>query len=229
MAKKLKGSVNYGVFVWHSSDEACEKCRALNNKRFNSIEEIPDKPHPNCRCWVDIIDDEEEKELYEYVQDFDELISDAKSLSDEVDLGIAKFSDIYDNSFLSIKNIAQNIIDSLFQIKDVIQIFISNYKDMREANTIGADKYFHSKANCMAAQRGEIASILAKGMSELREITDSFKNVYFKGMTRIESEKDSLEDKEANDFGRNQGEKYKDENCSVLIDKYRPNGLSDQY
>ena len=100
---------------------------------------------------------------------------------------------------------------------------------MKEANTIGADKYFHSKANCEASQRGKIARIIAQGISDLRELTDSFKNVYFKGMSRIESEKDSLEDQEANKYGRNQGEQYKQENCSVLIDKYRPIGLSDKY
>ena len=229
MSKKLKGNVNYGVYVWHSSDSACEKCRSLNEKRFNSIEEIPDKPHPNCRCWVDIIEEDEEKNLFEFAQDFDELISDAKSLSDEVEKGIDNLSIIYKSTFSSFSSVIQTAIDSLFQIKDAIQIFISNYQDMKEANTIGADKYFHSKANCTAAQRGEIASLIARGISELRELTDSFKNIYFKGMTKIESEKDSMEDRQANDFGRNQGEKYKEEACSVLVDKYRPNGLPEEY
>jgi len=32
--------------------------------------------------------------------------------------------------------------------------FVGNYMDMREANTIGADRYFHCKANCEAAKRG---------------------------------------------------------------------------
>ena len=30
--------------------------------------------------------------------------------------------------------------------------FLGKYRDMREANTIGADKYFHCKANCEATQ-----------------------------------------------------------------------------
>lgn len=32
--------------------------------------------------------------------------------------------------------------------------FFDNYTGMRDANTIGADKYFHCKANCSASQRG---------------------------------------------------------------------------
>lgn len=32
--------------------------------------------------------------------------------------------------------------------------FWKNYQNMREANTIGADKYFHCVANCQASRRG---------------------------------------------------------------------------
>ena len=63
----------------------------------------------------------------------------------------------------------------------------------------------------------------------MREFSDSFKNVYFKNMTKIESEKDSMEDRQANDYGRNQGQIDKTTNCGVLVDKYRPNGLPEEY
>ena len=230
MSNKLKGSVTYGTFVWNSSEEACEKCKVLNGKKFKNIDEIPNKPHPNCKCWVDIVEDSEEKDLSDFALEFDEIISDAKSLKDEIEAGIRNFYEIVNrNYFAKIKKIAQISIDSLLQIKDAIEIFITNYQDMKKANTIGADKYFHSKANCTAAQRGKIASIIAKGISELREFSDSFKNVYFKNMTKIESEKDSMEDRQANDYGRNQGQIDKTTNCGVLVDKYRPNGLSEEY
>lgn len=46
---------------------------------------------------------------------------------------------------------------------------------MKNANTIGADKYFHSKANCDAAKRGLLGAIIATAISDLRELTDTIK------------------------------------------------------
>lgn len=48
-------------------------------------------------------------------------------------------------------------------------------------------------------------------------------------MTQIESEKDSEEDQEANEYGRRQGQENPYDDCGDLVDKYRPNGLDDKY
>lgn len=59
----LKGRISYTEgeieYIWHTEDGACEKCQALNGLTFKNIDEIPDKPHPNCRCWVEVIDEDE--------------------------------------------------------------------------------------------------------------------------------------------------------------------------
>lgn len=47
---------------------------------------------------------------------------------------------------------------------------------MVEADTKLSDKYFHAKANCEAAQRGDIGIKISKGISDLREFTDIFNN-----------------------------------------------------
>jgi len=52
--------------------------------------------------------------------------------------------------------------------------FFTNYKNMRTANTIGADKYFHCLANCQATNLGTGGSVLAHVMSEGRELTDEY-------------------------------------------------------
>jgi len=53
----LKGRISNSEeeveYVWHSSNNACEKCLELKGKIFDSIDEIPDLPHPNCKCWVE--------------------------------------------------------------------------------------------------------------------------------------------------------------------------------
>ena len=57
----LKGRISYTEgeieYIWHTEDGACEKCQELNGLTFKNIDEIPDKPHPNCRCWVEVVDE----------------------------------------------------------------------------------------------------------------------------------------------------------------------------
>ena len=50
--------------------------------------------------------------------------------------------------------------------------FKKNYGDMRDADTIGGDKYFHCKANCEAASRGSTGQFVAEKISNTREVTD---------------------------------------------------------
>jgi len=52
--------------------------------------------------------------------------------------------------------------------------FISNYRDMRKANTIGSDKYFHCMANCQASRRGLGGRDAAELISETRELFDEY-------------------------------------------------------
>ena len=75
---------------------------------------------------------------------------------------------------------------------------------MKIANTKYADKYFHSKANCEASQLGDFGEITAKGISDLREFTVSFRNIIEKKMTIEDSLKDIKEDQDANKYGRKQ-------------------------
>lgn len=49
----LKGGISNTVYIWHSSKDACEKCQSLDGQEFNSIDEIPDRPHPNCKCTIE--------------------------------------------------------------------------------------------------------------------------------------------------------------------------------
>lgn len=51
---------------------------------------------------------------------------------------------------------------------------------MRDADTHGADKYFHARANCEAAQRGIVGEMIAKAIDDLREFVDSYKNIHIK-------------------------------------------------
>lgn len=52
--------------------------------------------------------------------------------------------------------------------------FLRNYKDMRDANYIGGDKYFHCKANCEATKRGPLGEATAEVISDARELIDHY-------------------------------------------------------
>ncbi|WP_459873990.1 hypothetical protein, partial [Endothiovibrio diazotrophicus] len=99
--------------------------------------------------------------------------------------------------------------------------FLNNYSDMRDANTIGGDKYFHCKANCEAAQRGEGGQDAAQCISDSREWVDQ--NI--KGDPASASAADQV----ANHYGRSQGAANTGGSCSQICAPFRPNGLPPQY
>ncbi len=55
----LKGSISYNKYIWHSenSENTCDVCKSLDGKEFDFYEEVPEKPHPNCRCTVEIVEE----------------------------------------------------------------------------------------------------------------------------------------------------------------------------
>lgn len=99
--------------------------------------------------------------------------------------------------------------------------FWDNYTDMRDANTIGADKYFHCKANCEAARRGPGGATEASLVSETRELLDQ----YIKGDPPAACNADRA----ANDHGREAGRKNRNVDCRKACNKFRPRGLDPKY
>ena len=96
--------------------------------------------------------------------------------------------------------------------------FLDNYQDMRDANTIGADKYFHCMANCEASKRGPGGEDAAIGISETREWVDE--NI--KGDDPCYCN----EDRAANAQGRSCSPK---KSCKEQCKSLRPPGLDKKY
>ena len=101
-------------------------------------------------------------------------------------------------------------LNSLQQSCCTLQSFKQNYNDIKEANTKYADKYFHAKANCQAAQYGDKGVDIAQKLSNIREDTDLLKNKYKKKkdgtkMSKEERIEDYISDKFANLYGRQRG------------------------
>ena len=105
--------------------------------------------------------------------------------------------------------------------------FWRNYWDMREADTIGADKYFHCKANFDATKRGWDGDIIAQFTSNFREVfdiaTDSLKNGLYNTL------EDTKQDSRANLHGRNAARSGKYQLSKDACAIYRPKGLNEKY
>lgn len=54
-----KAEPNLYRFVWQTEDGACKACAALNGTEYEYEAEVPQKPHPNCKCHVKKIELEE--------------------------------------------------------------------------------------------------------------------------------------------------------------------------
>ena len=94
----LKGHVSYALkrkykWVTEFGENTCAKCAALDGKEYEE-DEIPPRPHPNCRCKVEEISvvDEIEAELNEYREEIeqlklqaDELLGDTSVLRDQIE------------------------------------------------------------------------------------------------------------------------------------------------
>ncbi len=115
----LKGRVEKTdiKYVWVSSG-GCDACEDLDGEEFESADDIPDRPHPNCQCYIDVVeieDDEGDEEEQEHggngngkggepcdcweetevlIEELEEIVGDAESLTDEIEAEIDDVEDI---------------------------------------------------------------------------------------------------------------------------------------
>jgi len=111
--------------------------------------------------------------------------------------------------------------------KSAFSAFWKNYKNMRKSNTIGADKYFHCRANYEASEKGWGGFAVAAFLSNMREATDIVKGTFKSGP--IETAKDVIKDQSVNKYGRDAARtgnfKSSQEACSI----FRPKALDEKY
>ncbi len=241
----LKGGLSYYHYVWHSEngESTCDECKKLDGQIFEMGEEVPERPHPNCQCYVEIVEYEDENSAPEPSEDkepcdclddlptqFANLVDEAKRLQNNIKDMIKKlFSKIKTRAGKLYEDACQKILEEAATWDNAAGDFARNYNDMVSADTINADKYFHSKANCQATQRGGAGEVLAEAISLLRELEEGTRKVLFEGADLIEQIEDANRDMEANKYGREQGKMNPNEACEILIDILRPNGLPDKY
>jgi peptidoglycan hydrolase-like protein with peptidoglycan-binding domain len=102
--------------------------------------------------------------------------------------------------------------------RSTFSIYKRNREDMIKSNTIGADKYFHCKANYEAVEKG--SSITGKALNYARETY---------GIIKGDGLEDVKEDMEANNYGQKAAKdgnfKSAKEACAI----YRSKNLDEKY
>ena len=130
---------------------------------------------------------------------------------------------------LGMFNDYKSIEDPLNAAAYTLGSFLTNYIEMKDADTHGADKYFHARANYNAAQQGIVGSVIAKMISDLREWTDNYRNINEKGYDSAFSLKDINEDQQANEEGRELGRRFPTSSASEKLKYLMPKGFPERY
>lgn len=230
----LKGGISNIKYVWHATDGACEKCQELNGKEYEYIDDIPDIPHPNCKCWVERINDEpcDCNENFELIE---QALGDAMSVQDEVESeihNIYEFMAEYEDMLASfVPYCLTDLIDTIVSLKIILKsilYFIDNFNQLLAIQDGRCDKYYHAKANCQAAQLGVTGESTAKILSDSKELFDSSVRAVLEAIknrndiqeTIMNKVKDSEEDQQTNYEGREIGKENPFGDCGEIL-KYK--------
>lgn len=96
----LKGYVSNNRYIWHSEngEHTCELCASLDGKIFDYFDEVPERPHPNCKCYVEIIEENPKNDndqcdclsqLDTLISQIDEAIQNAEDVATNIENDIA--------------------------------------------------------------------------------------------------------------------------------------------
>lgn len=84
----LKGGISNTRYVWVAEDGACEECQAMDGTEYENPEDAPIPLHPNCKCRIEEIVDEEpinpDDEPCDCWDKIDEIIEEANALDEEL-------------------------------------------------------------------------------------------------------------------------------------------------
>lgn len=256
----LKGGISNTRYVWVAEDSACEECQALDGTEYDNPDDVPIPLHPNCKCRIEEVYDEEPNELddddepcdcYEIVSgwldeceelcgEYESTLNDADSSIDELqsildyiqnysDFEIEEIQELQEKLNQLIENAVNELIDIIDQAVTTIQIFKSNFDDLTDLNKeLGhylnySAEYYHTKANCEAAQLGDVGAAMATFLGYIREFYDFPKEIIGKGYTVKDAFEHSVHDLKMNEIGREIGKEYPNEPPEVIIPK--PEGL----
>ena len=114
------------------------------------------------------------------------------------------------------------------QVSGAIADMTRNYFDMKRDGTIGADDYFHCKANYEAADRGDFGRATATWLRNKKEDFDYYKN-QVRGLSPLAASVDRIHDRKVNEIGRQRAQSGLYSNSREACNSFRVKGINEKY
>lgn len=144
--KIVKENVQY---VWVAESCACDVCQEMDGKIYDSANDIPDRPHPNCKCHIEIIEKESDEPITDPMKVIQEnkknktrLLSEIKEL-----MGRTKSLDEELDEYLKQVKIQESKFKELIQVIDIQKLEPEDSQKLAKAiEDIDFAKYRGEKA-----------------------------------------------------------------------------------
>lgn len=92
----LKGGISNSRYIWHSEngEHTCEACKALDGTTYDIEDQVPERPHPNCRCTVEIVNDTANTEPCDYYKEIEQIYQQTEELENEIKFDLDEIESI---------------------------------------------------------------------------------------------------------------------------------------
>lgn len=153
--KVLKGGVSYNKYIWHSEngEHTCDVCADLDGQEFDYYDEVPERPHPNCKCYVEIVEYDDENSIPETNENEElcDTIDEIEALISDIEGGIQESESLVDEVETEVQDLEKDVlgVQNLIQDADTtLEILSEEYeKHLPECeNNVDADyAYMYAK------------------------------------------------------------------------------------
>ena len=206
-----------GFTIETNNKSSCNKCQDHIGNYYENADDLPKIPfHYGCKCFYKADIEEIDESIYTEVKNYKDIL--IKKISDAENL----FSQLTHYGVPSLLlTLLKQMLETMHRVLNSIKIFEVEYYAMRGANTHGADKYFHAKANARVAQQGNTGYATAYILSKGREIAQVAYTVIFEYGKLDTKLRDRKEDMKANEKGREIGYANQDASPEEIDSKIR--------
>ena len=234
----LKGGISNVKYVWHSEngEKTCDKCKALDGTTYDFADEVPERPHPNCKCHVEIVEDKKAKksdicDCHKFINQINGILDEINTLREVIAIKQSNILELMSyNLSLAGEQIGQWLLEQYSQMDNVLGDLTSAFVESRENIYANSDKYYHMKAYCKVAQReSEIANMIAQGIGLIREAGQGLISLASQEASFYEAVKDFREDIRANQTGTAIGKNYPSADIDSVLQMLWPDILDQIY
>lgn len=133
----LKGGISNTRYVWVTEDGACEDCQAMDGTEYDNPDDAPIPLHPNCKCKIEEIADDEEmcdgvKEVEQNLEDADEASSEIESAKENSDANGDETTSLMDEiqSFSEKVEEAREELIEMIESSEFAEAFSATFSDL---------------------------------------------------------------------------------------------------